>query len=465
MAKKSIANRWFVNSFSVVAILLLILDIGLFFVIKSYFYSAVSQYLGSEANIISGVLMRFYDSSATTYSSEMRRMVENFDKKGSMELMVLDRFGNVEISSSGFTPATEYDMPDYKLALENGGSGEYIGYLDSGEKYLAVSVLIDENGSNYNAIRVVSSLENIDSQIYFVILVIGIVSILVLLLVLLLGLYFIKSIVSPLRQVSLSAKQLAGGDFSTRIEIHKDDEIGELCQTFNNMADELENSENIKNDFISSVSHELRTPLTAIKGWSETITEVQDEEMLRKGMRVITAETERLSAMVEELLDFSRIQNGRLILQKTNLDIVAELSDAILVYAEKAKRDGIKIAYVEPETVAIVNGDKNRIRQVFINIIDNAIKYGGKGAVITIDCEFSENTVTISVTDNGCGISAADLPKVKTKFFKANNTVRGSGIGLAVADEIVLMHGGSLDIKSTVGKGTTVVIILPIVNK
>ena len=469
VTKKSIAARWFINSFAVIVFLLLLIDIAVYFVVKSYYYNAAEQYLTSEANIVSGILVRFYDSSANAYTSEMRETIEEFDKKNNMELMAIAGDGSVELSSSGFSPEKSYIMPDYEEAKKSSdGTGRFIGYLgrnSENEKYMAVTVMLDQKGSAYSAIRVMASLTKIDTQIFGMVFWVGLLSIVILLLVLLLGLYFVKSIVQPIRQVGSSARRLAKGDFSSRIIPRRDDEIGELCKIFNYLADELENSETIKNEFISSVSHELRTPLTAIKGWSETIIEMQDSETVVKGMRVISAETERLSEMVEELLDFSRIQNNSLLLQKTNADILAELADALLVYAERASHAGIHINYNEPDAVAIVFGDKNRIRQVFINIIDNAIKYSGEKGVINVEAELLEGRIRIKIQDNGCGISAIDLPKVKTRFYKANNTVRGSGIGLAVADEIISMHGGTLELESELGKGTTVIITLPTIQK
>lgn len=446
---------------------------------QSYYYNAVGQYLLTEANILHGVLM-YMDE----YTAEIRRTVEEFDRKNQMELMFITADGRVDMSSSGFSPNVNYEMPDYELAkasLEKGGDGvgNFVGYLQNAEHYMAVTVMLSRNSGlnnagSYSAIRMTTSLDKTDMQIYSTALLIAGLSIGALLLVLFLGLYFIKSIVSPLKQVNFTARRLAKGDFSRRIQIPKnDDEIGELCEIFNNMADELENSEKIKNDFISSVSHELRTPLTAIKGWSETILETEEQEdnggetahnTREKGMRVILSETERLSAMVEELLDFSRIQSGRFTLQKTNIDVLAELTDAVLVYTEKAHRENINLLYDEPDGVAMVFGDKNRIRQVFINIIDNAIKYGGAGGSVVVEVAIIENKVEINVTDNGRGISAVDLPKVKNRFFKANNSVRGSGIGLAIADEIVSMHEGSLDFMSKLGIGTSVKITLPIIK-
>ena len=254
------------------------------------------------------------------------------------------------------------------------------------------------------------------------------------------------------------------GDFSVRITKKNDDEIGELCDIVNHMASELELSEQMKNDFISSVSHELRTPLTAIKGWAETVGSMPDDsETIAKGMRVITSESERLSRMVEDLLDFSRMQNGKFSLNKNTMDILAELGDAVLIYTEKARNEGIDIIYDEPDMLPFVYGDRNRLRQVFVNIIDNAIKYSDKGGVVSVQATMSDpRHIEVDVSDTGCGISPQDLPKVKTKFYKANHTRRGSGIGLAVADEIVTLHGGKLEIFSEQGVGTTVTITLPV---
>ena len=466
MRRKSIANRWFFNSFGVVAILLVVLNVAFYFIIRGFYYSSVRQYIETEASIVAGVLERFYDDTSTDYTNEMRNAVEEFEKKNFAELMAINSQGKVFLSSSGFSPAEEYEMPDYEQALSSPeGSGYHTGYLENSEKYMAVTVLL-KSGTNVtkNAIRIVTSLDGVDSQIVGITIAIASVSVMLILLILVLGMYFVKSIVHPIRRIGTNARKLAAGDFTARIEVEQDDEIGELCSVFNYMADELENTENIKNEFISSVSHELRTPLTAIKGWSETINEIDDKEMRTKGLRIITKETERLSSMVEELLDFSRMQNGKFSMQMADTDIIAELADAVLMYGEKAKDDNIAVIFEADENdIAIVSGDKNRLRQVFINIIDNAIKYSSSGGTVTITTEKSDEKIIIFIEDTGCGISKTDLPKIKNRFYKANNTVRGSGIGLAVADEIVKMHGGSLDISSELGRGTTVSITLPLV--
>lgn len=462
--KSSIAVRWMFNTLSVVGIILIIANVCIYYFTRQYYYGSAENYLVSEANATATVLSRLYEDMAVNYSSEVRELIEGFDKKAQMEMMSINKNGEVTLSSSGFSPDESYNMPDYEAALKSeDGVGVFHGY-ETGENIIAVTVIIAQPSSSYNALRYVTSMTLIDSQLGTIMLAAVLISIAVILLLVFSGMYFVKSILAPVMQISVTAKKLAKGDFSERIAIRSNDELGELSRVFNDMADELENSEAIKNDFISSVSHELRTPLTAIKGWSETLELGYDEETYRKGMTVITHETGRLEAMVEELLDFSRIQNGRFTLQKDNIDIIAELDDALLIYTDKARKEDKTIHYNEPEFLCVVYGDKNRLRQVFINVIDNAIKYSDPGGQVNISVEKNGDTLSIIVADTGIGIAAADLPKVKGRFYKANNTRRGSGIGLAVADEIISMHGGTLDIASELGKGTTVTITLPLIT-
>lgn len=465
MRRAAITRRWLVNNLGVISIMLFAVVIGGTLFVRSYYYNSARQYLTSRMNMVSSILQRSYNDPATSFSSEVRSVVVNWSEKDKIELMVVSTRGTVGLTSSGFVPSeTLESMLDYTQAASGGASGYYTGKTSSGERIMSVCVMLPDNEAGFAAIRLVSSLEKIDRQVSAIAIVLVTICLAILFLMFLSGLYFVKSIVIPVRQIGSTARRYAMGDFSVRITKKNDDEIGELCDIVNHMASELALSESMKNEFISSVSHELRTPLTAIKGWAETIGSMpEDAETVTKGMRVIGSESERLSQMVEELLDFSRMQNGRFSLTKTTMDILAELGDAVLIYTEKAKRESIEVIYDEPDMLPFVYGDKNRLRQVFINVIDNAIKYSDKGDVVSIQASMSdEEHIEVDVSDTGCGISEQDLPKVKTKFFKANHTRRGSGIGLAVADEIITMHGGKLDIFSVQGEGTTVKIILPV---
>ncbi len=466
-SKRSITQRWLINSLGVILLILIIIEIGFTIAIQNYYYSSAKQHLNTRLNIITSTLVKFSQDSTSNYSAEIRNIVENFDEKDRIELMAINTRGAATVTSSGFPPPPKMDMTDYKLAVENPqGTGYAISELESGEKVMSICVLVPPStNSEFVALKMVTSIKEVDDQIISFVLLVTIVFIAIIMLMLFSGLYFVKSIVIPIRQIGQTARQFATGNFSERLHKKNNDELGELCDIINSMADELSNSETMKNEFISSVSHELRTPLTAIKGWSETLNSVDDTETIKKGMRVITNETERLSQMVEELLDFSRIQNGRFTLMKSTMDILAELGEAVLIYQERAYREKINVIYYEPDMLPFVYGDKNRLRQVFINIIDNAIKYSDPGDTVTIEALEEGSNISIVISDTGCGISETDLSKVKTKFYKANHSRRGSGIGLAVADEIINMHGGTLSLTSEQNVGTTVKIDLPFIPK
>lgn len=467
MAMKKITRRWLVNGLGVIFVILLGVMIAFSFGVRSFYYSSVQQIILSRSSVISTLLQTYAQDSSVNFSRELQNIVETFEYRETMELMAIDSSGKVMMTSSGFLPEEDLPMPDFESAMSSpDGIDVYQGRI-GGENIMAVSVAAGSASENLAATRYVVSLEQVDNQILLLTAIIGSVCLAIILFVIFSSSYFINSIVNPVSEIAETARRIAQGDFKARLEKKNDDEIGELSDVINYMAEELANSEKLKNDFISSVSHELRTPLTAIRGWGETMLmdENIDHATLETGMGVIMRETERLSDMVEELLDFSRMQSGRMKLVKSKMDVLAELSEAVIMYTERAKREGMLLIYDEPDLFAPVFGDRSKLRQVFINVIDNALKYSDPGDTTTVSARVEGNNIIIEVEDTGCGISATDLPKIKTKFYKANLTRRGSGIGLAVADEIIQMHGGRLDVSSVEGEGTTVTITLPIMER
>ncbi len=467
---RSITRRWFANSLGIVLLVLILIEVCAALGIRNYYYSSVEDALSYNADATDREISRNIESSKTAFRNFVWNYVETFDYKDRMEMMLLDYQGNVTTTSSGFPYKSKGEMPDYQRAMDNldgEGTGKFIGLDFNGEKIMALTVRIPVLNSDFSAVRYVVSLKDVDRTIVTIMLILTGVMLAILMLILVSSSYFIRSIVIPVRELSNVAKKFATGDMNNRIIKKSNDEIGELCDIINYMADEIQKSEKVKSEFISSVSHELRTPLTAIKGWGETLVTLgaEDTVMIQKGMKVIIKETERLSDMVEELLDFSRMQSGRFTLVKTKMDLLAELEDAILIYTERARRDNMDLIYHEPESISYVFGDKNRLKQVFINIIDNALKYSNSGGTVKVEVGETNGQIQVVVSDTGCGIAESDLPKVKEKFFKANSTRRGSGIGLAVATEIVQMHDGTLEVESELNVGTTVTIQLPAMAK
>lgn len=457
---KSITTRWFVNIFLIVVVLVTVVVIAT----SSFYRTIYTERMESLARDYTYELNALSGSNAANFKDSAIALAADFKYKDKLEIQVLDSTDNILVSSSGFA-YSEKDMPDYAKAKADKKECVEKIRTDSGERILAGSVPLYDSGGNYlGAYRWLTSMRALNRMTLNFVLFCVIAGFLILLLFFLSGIYFTKSIVRPIRDVSNIARKIAMGDFNSRIEISKNDEIGELCDTINYMASELDQAQNMKNDFISSVSHELRTPLTAIRGWGETakMSLGTDEELVSHGLDVVLSEADRLSGLVEELLDFSRMESGRLSLVSRPLNITALLAESADMYRELARQQGIELVTPKPGEYYEVLGDSDRLKQVFINIIDNAVKYTENGGQVLISQIKEEGCVRITVTDTGVGIPAADIDRVKEKFYKANKTVRGSGIGLAVADEIVKQHKGLLFLESTEGAGTTVTVVLPL---
>ena len=467
---QSITKRWLRGSL-LITVLILALAEGLFlYFCYQNLYGSIESAMESRFSTFIGRLQATgtagdSDSNAASRAQSLLRTVEQFEEKDKFEFMLLDQNGVVLATSSGVINENLTAGYDYYRALvSSDGIGQSIFRTQDGERVMAVTALVPYDAGNITAMRLVTSLTLADRQWWNLVLISLGVALVALAFALWSGLFFIRSIVRPLGQVESIANRIAGGDLQTRLpDTRYDDEIGRLCRTINEMAEHLTETERMKNEFISSVSHELRTPLTSIKGWVETIGTIRDpgDQNYRKGLEVIGAETDRLYAMVEELLDFSRLQNG-ISLDCQVLDLVAEATDAALFVEGRIRQEGLRLVYEEPPEPFPVWADPARLRQVFINVLDNAIKYSPPGGSIFLTLTRTATTVTVSVRDQGRGISPEDLEKVKVKFFKGKNSVRGSGIGLAVVDAIVTALGGTTGITSTLGQGTTVLITLPL---
>lgn len=468
MAVRGITRRWIVNSLTVIVLVLVTLVTILSVMMQQYVYNSILSQLKGRSEEAGSPFSGYTEQATQHFYTSARSYIENFTAKNEMEAMAVDQNGQVFITSTGFAPDNEQEMPDYTAALQDeNGMGVWVGHLNTGEKAMAVTkVIFGDNDGVVGALRYVVSMEKADRQVLLIIGLLALGCILIISFIVFSNLYFMKSIVTPVRQIGATAKRIAQGDFNARIQKSNDDEIGQLCDNINDMAVELGAAEKLKNEFISSVSHELRTPLTAIKGWAETLQGGgMDSGTYEKGMNVIIRESERLSGLVEELLDFSRMQNGRMTLMMEKIDLLAELGEAVYMFSDRAEAEHKFLLYEEPAMLSPVLGDINRLRQVFVNIIDNALKYTAEGGTVEITAKEQTGFIRVVISDNGCGIPAEHLPNVKKKFYKANQTVRGSGIGLALADEIMKLHGGQLDIESHENVGTAVTITIPVLEE
>jgi signal transduction histidine kinase len=271
-----------------------------------------------------------------------------------------------------------------------------------------------------------------------------------------------NSIVRPINNIRDVSAQMAQGRFDARIEGDYRYELGELASTLNYMAQEIVRTNQIKDDFISSISHELRTPLTSIKGWSETLNSGgYDPEETKIGMKIISKETDRLIGLVEEILDFSKLEQNAMKLVMGTVDLRELLQEIMLNVWAKAEMKQIKLQLDSEETAYLVHGDGNRLKQVFLNIVDNAIKFSHESSIIFLSLQRIDGNIEISVQDTGIGISAENLARVRDRFFQVDHQNGGTGLGLAISQQFIERHHGQMLIRSELGAGTTITVSLP----
>jgi signal transduction histidine kinase len=390
---------------------------------------------------------------------------QTFDEKNAIELQFINIQGRIVASSYGLWSGESPTTDDIASAVNSGTICSYVGQNpQTGEKIMAVSApMIYSNGEVIGLLRYVTSTRIMDMQIGIIaMLSLGALA-LILLIVLISGNFFIHSILVPVEQISEKAKRIAGGSYGIQIEKQYNDEIGQLVDIINEMSLRLSENEKIQTEFISSLSHELRTPLTAITGWSETILSGGGlEPGTARGMKIIQKESDRLTNMVLDLLDFTKIQDGRMTLNMEIADLRSEFEDVVFVYGSRLAQDGIDLEYIEnDQDIPEVSCDPKRLRQVFLNIMDNAAKHGGEGKRIDASICYDNGYIIVRIRDYGPGIPDDELSLVKKKFYKGSSKARGSGIGLAVCDEIVHLHGGELTLSNADGGGTEVVVTIP----
>lgn len=461
----SLRARWMgntVSTFCVLGLVCVLLITGTF---GLYYYSNMRSDLYAKALQTSQFFASYIGQNYDDYYQSCVTYAQTFDMSGSLELQFINADGLLVASSYGHWAGKSPATSEIREAMESRSIKPYTGRDPlTGEYIIAVSgPMIYSNGEVVGVLRYVTSTRLVNRQILWI----GLISLAafgVLLAVLLLtSNYFIRSILIPVDEITEKAKKIKGGSYGVQIQKTYNDEIGALADTINEMSVKLNQNEKMQTDFISSLSHELRTPLTAINGWSETLlTSDELDEETRRGVKIISREAKRLTEMVVDLLDFTRWQDDRLKLNVELADIRTEFEDTVFMYSSRLVQEGIQLEYLDSDQqIPMIPCDHARLRQVFLNILNNAAKHGGDGKRIDASMTYEEEQVVVRIRDYGHGIPEDELPLVKKKFYKGSSKARGTGIGLAISDEIVSMHGGSLELSNPSGGGTLVTIRLP----
>lgn len=460
---KSIKRRMIVNFMLVIFISVIAFEALLIGFTRYYFYNNAEGILTNQIKLSADFYKRYF--SNTSLQDNIIDNVDIFWKQTTAQVEIIDLNGKILMDSTGVIPDKNIDGFDFEAAL-NGGKGKWIGKSSyDGTRIMAISYPLMSNNNIVGVLRFKTSLEEIDktiNMINFIFLFIGLTVIIIGSIV---SIFLSYSIIYPIKELKKAAEEMANGNLNIRVKEMRNDELGRLGETFNYMADEIQKRETIKNEFISSVSHELRTPLTAIKGWAITLNSDggSDKEILTDGLKIIENESERLTAMVEELLDFSKFISGRISLHKELVGIEDTIEYIEKYMKPRAERENINFCVKLKEGLPLVEVDLSRIKQVLINLLDNSFKFTCIGGNVSLEVLNQEKYIIFLVKDNGCGISKEDLPRVKDKFYKGKNSKAQNGLGLSICDEIISMHNGELIIESELGVGTTVLVKIPVV--
>ena len=461
-------KRWLMNTASVVLALGLVCVFAVTASFAAYYYSTMESDMTYRARTTTEFFADYIDQTYNEFYQSCITYAQTFEDKDIIELQFINTQGDLVASSYGQWAGKPPSTPEIAQAVNSRYPEPYVGRdTNTGERIMAVSSpMIFSNGEVIGVLRYVTSVRKVDGQILLVASISFLVLMAVLAVVVFSSNYYLRSIMNPVAEITEKAQRIASGSYGVQIKTPYKDEIGDLAETINEMSSKIAQNEKMQAEFISQLSHELRTPLTVINGWSETL--LADENMdadTRQGMKIISSEAKRLTEMVMDLLDFTRMQDGRMTLAVEQTDIRSEYEDTVFMYGNRLAQDGIQLHYIDnDEDIPEIPCDPQRLRQVFLNILDNAAKHGGAGKRIETDMRFENGHVVVRIRDFGPGIPEDEIPLVKKKFYKGSSSVRGTGIGLAVCDEIVEMHGGTLTLENAEGGGTLVTVRLPAVH-
>ena len=461
--KNKIGKRLVKSFLIIILITISIIDIFLLFAFSSYYYNNISKELIQRMEVSLEIYRRDY--SDKSIEDLIYEDSDIFLSNTNSEVQILDKDKILLSDSIGRLASKPIETSDV-LAAEMGEIKTWRGEeSQTGESIMSVAGPIKNNeGETIGYLRFISSMEEVKAAIFKTIISLLIFTLFVALVTTMVSLLISKSIVRPILELTEVAKTMLKGNYEEKAKVFEDDEIGELAKTLNAMSDEIINKDRIKNDFISSISHELRTPLTSIKGWAVVLKDAKEDEkdLVEDGLNIIENEADRLAKMVEELLDFSSYISGRITLNKEIIDISQTCLDVSKQMRPRAKSNNIELITDLPKESILINADENRIKQLLINLLDNAIKFTSDKGWVKFQMLKEDDKVQIMISDNGMGMTKEELAHVKEKFYKGKHSKSHSGIGLSISDEITKLHQGSLEIFSEENIGTTVKVSLPL---
>ncbi len=514
--KQSLQTKFLVSFMLVVALILSGFAVGASALIRQYFLSAKQQELVGKGQEMSVVFNEFLSNKIS--SVQLVELVDRLDGFLDARIWAVDGSGRVIVMSAprhgmgGRNGAGTGQGAGMGMGMasrpgqqqeKNNGAGGQGGIRSStavrnlikniepvfrgevltrtffhpyyGEDMMIVAVPIqNEAGAINGAVILNAPVQGMNSFLTRIYWAIGLIGLLALALTLFIVRRLSRGIIQPLREMEETAASMAQGCYDRRVEVKSKDEVGQLGESFNTLAQELshfvartEQMEKLRRDFVANVSHELRTPLTIIRGYTEALRDgtVTDPEQCARFNNLIVHETERLERLISDLLDLSRLQA-----QQYKMDVepipLAEVAESVVsMLRVRAEKKNIELSWRCEKNIPPILGNGDRLVQLLLILLDNALKYTPEKGGVSVDLAYSMQQVVLTIADTGTGISAEDLSLIWERFYKVDKAHtrenQGTGLGLSIAKEIMDRHGAKVLVTSELNVGTTFVIQFP----
>jgi two-component system phosphate regulon sensor histidine kinase PhoR len=470
-------NRLVLKFFSAFSVLILIIVFVLnFFVslrLRDHFEKKISAELKSNAVLVADILEK---DLAEDKFEEIQQKTSQLADKLNLRITVIDKDGRV-LGDSEEQPSLMENHSDRTEVIETiktgfGQSTRFSDTLGINMKYVAVRA--DQGDRILGIVRFALPLSRVQPEIRIIYRVVLFGTIAAVIIALIVAYFVSRSITLPIRQVKETARQIARGDFSRRVRIKSRGELRELAESLNTMADELQQKmENLKRldrvrtDFVANVSHELKTPLTLIKGYIETLQNkaINDKEKSARFISIIKEHSDRLGYIIDDLLSLSEVELSRDCVNRTEFDLKEVIDEISLGFGQALAEKNQSLTVRTHGNDFSIQADRNKVEQVFANLIDNSIKYTKESGRIEISLYEEDQTVRVTVKDNGIGIPKEHRHRVFERFYRVDKArsreLGGTGLGLSIVKHIVLAHNGNIAIESEPNKGTTVSVTFP----
>lgn len=466
---KSIFQKLLVSYVLIILLVFGSIAAGLSFWIESFVFHQKENELIQQTRLIQGWLSEYErgDLTAPQFITQVNLLKSAYG----VEMDWFSPPGGAMISGLPYSERKDFSSPDLVDKVFSGETVKMVGDLGHGgnRSLLSIGAPLKGNGQMATAVFISVPVKNINQIIDRANVVIFALAFLVAIPAIFLLSYVARRISKPITHMSEAAALIGQGDFTKRIDVHTRDEVGKLAATFNDMVDRLSRLEQMRKDLVINVSHELRTPITTVRGFIQGILEgVIPPEEQRRYLDIALNELERLGTLITSMLDLSALESGKtdfkpvIIRWNPLVESVAETMD------RKISEKQIELRIVSPDQEKInINGDPDRLKQILLNLLENAVRHTPQGGSITVESKITGNWLEVEITDTGEGISSEDLPFIWERFYKGDRSRsihrEGSGLGLTITKHLVELHGGSIRAESVAGDGTTFYIRLPAV--